>query len=361
MSSRPSTRLSHAALITACVLWGGSFYFGKVALATLSAHHVVLWRFVLALCILLPISWHRARAYHRAQRSSGAGADDSAAVSDGQASGPGALRRLPAREDWPLFLLNAALMVPIQFILQFEGLDRTTASSAALIVGGFAPLLAVAALIVDREQPGRAGWAAIATSTLGLVLLVGSPGEGRSLVGDLMVLVSLVAAVSMVLCTRRLVHRYDSLLVTVISMGIGTLLLLPWTLISAGLPPVDLPAEVWGALVGLGVGCTAITFSLWNWGIRYVRAAHAGIYVNLEPFIGAVLGVVLLGDVLTPKIILGGGLILASAAIISLPTRPRESFSPDTLHRSGTIRGSIRQSEGTIESATSVHPDQHPN
>lgn len=137
-------------------------------------------------------------------------------------------------------------------------------SHAALIVGGFAPLLAVAALVIDRERPGRAGWAAIATSSFAPLLVVGTPGEGRTLVGDLMVLVSLFAAVGMVLCTRRLVRRYDSLIVTVVSIGMGTVILLPWTWLSNGVPPITLPVEVWGALIGLGVGCTAITFSLWN-------------------------------------------------------------------------------------------------
>ena len=336
MSRRTSARLSHAALITACVLWGASFYFGKVALREMAAHHVVVWRFVLALATLIPLAAYQQRTRSRRiakQRTRaspiapllpappGVGLPDSAGAAAGPAAAsPGiGYPAIPLRRDWPLFALNAALMVPIQFVMQFEGLDRTTASSAALIVGAFAPLLAVAALLIDKEHPDRSGWVAIATSTVGLTVLVGAPGEGRTLTGDLMVLTSLFAAVAMVLCTRRLVQRYDSLIVTIVSMGLGTLLLLPWSLFAGGAPPVGFGADAWAALLGLGVGCTAITFSLWNWGLRYVPAAQAGVYVNLEPLIGAVLGFLLLGDVITMGVIAGGALILASAVIVSWP------------------------------------------
>lgn len=135
-------------------------------------------------------------------------------------------------------------------------------------------------------------------------------------------LTSLVAAVGMVLATQRLVRRYDSLVVTVISVGLGTLLLLPWSLLASGVPSFDLSTGVWAALLGLGIGCTAFTFSLWNWGIRYIPASQAGVFINLEPLIGAILGIALLGDVLTWELVVGGILILVSAVIISWPQRP---------------------------------------
>lgn len=299
------------AIIAASVLWGASFYFGKVALEEVPADSVVLWRFVLALIVLVPLVAFRSRPLRRSRRGD-------------------AMSWRPERRDWPLFVLNAVLMVPVQFVLQFEGLARTTASSAALIVGAFAPMLAVAAAIFAGERMGRIGWAAVACSTVGLVVMVGGPGEGRTLVGDLMVLVSLVAAVGMVLVTQRLVRRYDSLVVTVAAMALGTLILLPWTLAGSGIPGLELSADTWAALLGLGVGCTAMTFSLWNWGLRFVPASQAGVYINLEPLIGAILGIALLGDEMTAELFVGGALILFSAVAISWP-EPEASGSPYEL------------------------------
>ena len=296
-------RLGLVAVITACVLWGASFYFGKVALNEVPADQVVLWRFVLALALLVPlVAWRaRSRPAHRNGIHR---------------------RRRPLRRDWPLFILNAVLMVPVQFMLQFEGLARTTASSAALIVGAFAPMLAVAAALFAGERMGRLGWGAVLCSTIGLVVMVGNPGEGRTLLGDLMVFTSLIAAVGMVLTAQRLVREYDSLVVTVAGMGLGTLLLLPWTLFVSGWPTLDLTGATWAALLGLGIGCTAVTFSLWNFGLRFIPASHAGVYVNIEPLIGAILGIALLGEELTMELTIGGVLILTSAVIVSWPQSP---------------------------------------
>lgn len=236
------------------------------------------------------------------------------------------LLRRPQREHWPVFLLNAFLMVPAQFVLQFEGLARTSASSASLLVGFFAPLMAIGGVVIARERLHLAGWLAIALSTVGVGIMVGNPGAGRTLTGDLMVVGSLVCAVCMVLVTQRLIRRYDALTVTVWSMGLGTMVLLPWILVVQGWPGLPTGALAWAGILALGFGCTAATFSLWNWGLRYVPASHAGVFVNLEPFIGAVLGVTLLGDTLTVALVVGGVLILGAAMIISWP-RPQPAIA----------------------------------
>lgn len=270
---------------------------------------VVWWRFILATALLAPLL-----AVHSLRRQ-------------GQNTGTtNRILKLPRSADLPLFLLNALLMVPIQFVLQFEGLARTSASSAALLVGVFAPLMALGGVLIARERLSLSGWMAVVLSTLGVAVMVGLPGEGRTLLGDLMVVGSLVCAVAMVLVTQRLLRRYDALSVTVWSMGMGVGFLLPWIYVAQGWPSFAASAWTWSALIGLGFGCTAVSFSLWNWGLRYVPASRAGVFVNLEPLIGAVLGVVLLHDALTGGLVLGGSLILGSALIISWP-RPVQAVA----------------------------------
>ena len=51
-------------------------------------------------------------------------------------------------------------------------------------------------------------------------------------------------------------------------------------------------------------------------------ASRAGVFLNIEPALGSVLGVELLGERLGPFAWLGGGLILAAA--ITLTTRGHE-------------------------------------
>jgi drug/metabolite transporter (DMT)-like permease len=79
------------------------------------------------------------------------------------------------------------------------------------------------------------------------------------------------------------------------------------------------------ALAISGLLCTATTTLLWNWGIHHVPASRAGVFLNLEPVLGSLLGVCLLGEKLGPHAWVGGGLILAAA--LALTTRGHPSAS----------------------------------
>jgi drug/metabolite transporter (DMT)-like permease len=57
---------------------------------------------------------------------------------------------------------------------------------------------------------------------------------------------------------------------------------------------------------------------LWNWGIHHVPASRAGVFLNIEPVMGSVLGVQLLGEHLGPFAWFGGALILGAAITLTL-------------------------------------------
>lgn len=280
-----------AALVGACVVWGSSFLFGKIALAEIGVAHLVLERFALGSAALLPIALAR--------------------------------RSLPRRGDLPLFLLAGAVGVPGTFLLQFEGLARTTVTSASLIVGAAAPLVALGAAVLHGDRLGRSGWLAVSVSTAGVALVVGLPGPGRTLLGDALVFLSMVLVAAYILLSARLLDRYDALGVTAWSLAFGTAFLAPIAWGFHGAPPVSglAPATV-GSVLALGLGCTAATYLLWNWGLAGVPASRAGIYVNLEPVVGALLGVWLLGDAFSPGLLVGGAAIVGAAIWISRPDGP---------------------------------------
>ena len=273
-----------AALLLASTIWGGSFVLAKLALAELPVAHVVLYRFLLAAAVFLPILLR------------GGGR--------------------PARRDLPLFALTGFLMVPVTFFLQFGGLTFTSATSTALLIGTGAPLLAVGAVLFEAERLGRGGWVAVAVSSLGVLLLVGLPGEGNDWRGNLLVFLSMGVSVVWVLMSKRLVGRYPVVQATGWIVLFGTLFLIPLSLAWAGPPSVSLSGTAWASLIGLGLGCTVVAFVLWNWGVARVGAGPAGVYLNLEPIGGALLGILVLGEPLTAGIVSGGALILGAAGLI---------------------------------------------
>lgn len=291
-----------AALAGASVVWGASFLFGKVALAEIGVAHLVLERFVLGCAALLPVAIARGSK--------------------------------PRRADLPLFVVAGLVGVPLTFLLQFEGLARTTVTSASLIVGAGAPLVALGAAAFDGDRLDRAGWWAVGVSTAGVALLVGLPGPGRTALGDGLVFLSMVAAAAYILLCARLLRRYDAIGATAWTLTFGTLAMAPATWALAGPPPVaGLSPGVAGSVLALGLACTAGTYLVWNWGLARVPASRAGVFLNLEPLVGAILGVALLADPVSPGLVAGGAAIVGSATWITFPRRPRGASARSSLRR----------------------------
>jgi drug/metabolite transporter (DMT)-like permease len=286
--------LGFAACAVASCFWGCGFFFGKIALAEMSFAHMVLYRFLFAMPALLPLL-----VTHR----------------------PGLNRR-----EWGLLVAASFFGVPVQFLIQFYALSITTVSHAALMVGTMPVILAVGATVFAHERMDLVGWMALAGSTCGAGMIALGAGShakgGATLAGDLLVVVSLLIALSWILINKELMERHSHVVVTAYGLAIGTLMLMVWVPVQYGMPPVaGVSMKAWLALAGSGVLCTATTTLLWNWGMTQVPASQAGVLLNMEPLIGSLLGVLVLGERLGPSAWVGGGLILASA--ITLTTRSK--------------------------------------
>jgi drug/metabolite transporter (DMT)-like permease len=273
------------ALASAGVLWGVSFLFGKWALEEMGPAHVTLLRFSLASAALLPYALLKGV--------------------------------WPGRRDLPLFLLVGFLTVPATFLLQFWGLSLTGATVAALIVGCGPPIVAFFASLFLGERLGKTGWSAIGASTLGVALAVARPGVSNHWLGDALVLLSLLAVVGWVLLGKRLGDGYPAVPATAWILTFGTVTLAPMALLWEGVPRLDLTLLGWASVLVLGLGCSAATYALWNWGVARVPASRAGIFLNLEPLVGALLGILVLGEAWGPATIVGGALIVGAALVVS--------------------------------------------
>ena len=299
--------LGYGACAAAGCLWGTGFYLGRLALNEMSVEYMVLYRFLFASLGMLPV------VFMNRERLTGA--------------------------EIRMLLISALFGIPVQFLLQFHGLARTTVSHAALMVGSMPVLLAAAAALFAGERLDRVGWSALAGSTVGAALIVlgghrGPAAHGEPpLAGDLMVVASLITALAWILLSKKLMKSHSPPVVTAYTILSGTVMLAvlilgpvaakPWAANgSAPIPFAHVSVTAWTALAISGVACTATTTLLWNWGIHHVPASRAGVFLNIEPALGSYLGVRLLGEHLGPYAWLGGGLILAAA--ITLTARGHE-------------------------------------
>lgn len=299
--------LGYGTCALAGTLWGTGFYFGRLALNEMSVEWMVLYRFLFACLGIAPVM-----VRHRVKLTGG---------------------------ETQTLILAALFGIPVQFLLQFHGLALTTVSHASLMVGAMPVLLAAAAALFAAERLDWIGWVALCASTCGaaMVVLGGSRAttgrETPSLAGDMLVVASLITALAWILLSKKLMETHSPPVVTAYTIYLGTVMLAAWVIGTHLMAPwtheqvqpfpfARVSLMAWIALAISGVMCTATTTLLWNWGIHHVPASRAGVFLNIEPALGSVLGVELLGEKLGPYAWLGGALILAAA--VTLTTRRHE-------------------------------------
>jgi len=207
------------------------------------------------------------------------------------------------------------------------------------MVGAMPVFLAVSAVLFAGEQLDWLSWLALCGSTAGaaMVVLGGNHAttgrETPTLAGDLLVIVSLISALAWILLSKKLMQTHSPPAVTAYTIYSGTIMMVIWMagsrlfafMVHAKVEPMPfahVSTTAWVALGISGLLCTATTTLLWNWGIHHVPASRAGVFLNIEPALGSILGVELLGEKLGPYAWLGGALILVGA--ITLTTRGHE-------------------------------------
>jgi drug/metabolite transporter (DMT)-like permease len=167
------------------------------------------------------------------------------------------------------------LGVPIQYLVQFKGLSLTTVSHASLMVGTLPMLLAIAAVSFSGERLHFGGWLALAASTFGAALIALSSKKGSgtahaSTRGDLLVVLSMFAAIAWILISKRLMRRHSAVMVTASVYWIGTVILAAVVITASGVPSTHHSTSAWVAVAEQGLFATASTTVLWNWGLKGV-------------------------------------------------------------------------------------------
>jgi drug/metabolite transporter (DMT)-like permease len=303
MNSRDShpaanTRAHHilaaGSLAAAGSLWGTGFLFGKIAMVEMTVAENVAFRLLTGALVLLPVALRHWKPFR-------------------------------GRELW-ILLLASVIGIPVQFLIQFYGLALTTVSHASLIVGVLPVMLAAASAVILHERIHGLEYGALALSASGAILIALSSretgnGPRASVHGDALVLLSMCAAVAMILCSKRLIVSHGALPVTATSVILGTMLLLAWVELTE---PVrfHFSGRAWGAVIAQGVLATAAAYLFWNWGLAHMPASKAGVFLNLEPVVGAILGVTILRERLGQMAILGGIFIIGAAVYFSLRPQP---------------------------------------
>lgn len=197
------------------------------------------------------------------------------------------------RSDWPWLAAAIAAGGVAGPILLMQGLARTEASSASLLLNLEAVLTALIAWTIFRENVDRrvfAGMVAIVAG--GALLSTGVAPRAGSLAGALLVAAACLAWAIDNNLTRRVSGGDAATLACLKGLAAGAVnLALAWAM---GAPfPAPSGWLAAGLLGFLGYGVSLVLFIV---ALRGLGTARTGAYFSVAPFFGAVLAIAMLGE-----------------------------------------------------------------
>ena len=272
------------------LIWGIPYLLIKVAVAEIQPATLVLGRTAIGALLLLPIALFR---------------------SD--------LRAL--RPHWRLLVVYTFVEVIGPWLLLSHAETRLSSSLSGLLIAGVPLVGALLAWITSHDdKPDAWRWVGLALGFVGVALVVGFNVAADDLVavGEVGLVVIGYALGAMLIARMRDV---PNLAVIAASLALSALVYLP---LGIAQRPATLPStQAIGAVVGLGVICTALAFVVFFALIREVGANRATVITYVNPAVAVALGVAVLGEPFTATIALGFALIALGSFVGT--RRPRSA------------------------------------
>ena len=227
------------------------------------------------------------------------------------------------REGWPnrrdaiALLLLGTLGNGVYQILFVEGIARTRAGDAALLISASPAFIAIIGRLRGSEHVSLRGVFGIVLSILGMgLVVVGTAGSGASqratLLGDSLLLISSLCWSVYTVYLQPYTHRIGGIHLSALTMLGG---MVPLVAVAApqmlathwsGLPPL-----AWVSLAYSGLFALVIAYLFWYHGVRVLGPTRTAMYSNLQPVFALIVAWLVLGEAIT------GWQIAGAVSIIS--------------------------------------------
>ena len=235
----------------------------------------------------------------------------------------GASLRALSRRDWGRLVALGLLFYTFTQGGQFLTLNHLEAVTFSLLLNFTSVLVATFGIIALREVPSRLQWGGIIIFVVGvLVYFFPSYSSGGEVLGFALAGFTVCANAAASLLGRSVLRdeRIPPLVVTVVSMGVGAIVLLGTGLAVQGLPPLSLLG--WVVVAWLAVVNTALAFTLWNRTLRILSAVESSMINNTMLVQIAALAWLFLDEQLALSAVVG--LILATVGILIAHLKPTQ-------------------------------------
>lgn len=226
-----------------------------------------------------------------------------------------------AKKDIKTFVYAALSGVTFNIAFFFLGLKLATAINAAILVAAVPILTLVAAHFYLREKFSLKLILASILATIGVFVIIGLPSSSTpaEFLGNILLLLSALAWVVHEIVSKKLFKSYSGGTVAFYTMAIGAITFVPMAIYEQIANPrwiANVTTVGWlGIFYGI-VFASLIAYWAWQVGLSKMPAGQASFFFYIDPISGAIFAVILLGEKITPQLIVGG-LLITIAVILA--------------------------------------------
>jgi drug/metabolite transporter (DMT)-like permease len=283
--------LADLALTLIMAVWGSSFAILRSLLAEARATPLALVSVRMAMASALLLGFMAATSAGRAQLRS---------------------LRGPLLRDG----IFAGALLGAGFLLQTEGLQRTTASRSGFLTGTLVVLTPLLEFALFRKRPALPALIGVLLAFIGMSAL-SAPWSGANqatALGDALTLGCALIFAGQIVALGRIAPKYPVLpllLLQLATTGAVAAIAGPFveTQQFSGAP------RLWLALAYLAVFATLLAFGIQTWAQRILPPVRVALISSLEPVFAALWAALLIGERLTRREFVGGALIVLGVLV----------------------------------------------
>jgi drug/metabolite transporter (DMT)-like permease len=248
-----------------------------------------------------------------------------------------AVRRF-TRAEWGRMALVALCGVAVNNVAQAVSQNYLTAALASLIVTSGPIFTAVFSRLLLGETLTRRKLLGIALACAGFLIVLLWGGANASFSIDRLVGVGILICAPLgwaiyTVLSKPLLAAHEPHVVAGVTTVLGGLMLLPLLALqpSVVVEAVQLSARGWLAALTFSVLAIVVGYTLWYRGLRELDPSQVVVYMYLVPFFGVLSSWLILGEHITPWLLLGGATILSGVIVTNSGRRaPLPTPTPTT-------------------------------
>jgi len=212
--------------------------------------------------------------------------------------------------------LYIGALLGVGFLLQTEGLQRTTASRSGFLTGTLVVLVPLIELVVYRKRPAPPALVGVLLAFAGMTVL-SAPWSGVSqatAAGDALTLACAVVFAGQIVALGRIAPKYPVLPLLLLQLAaIAAMAAVAGPLVEtqhfSGTP------RLWMETVYLALFATLLAFGVQTWAQKILPPVRIALISSLEPVFAALWAALLIGERLTRRELVGGALIVLGVVV----------------------------------------------